>query len=106
MPDEVNCGICQHRYIPPVPLLELFKYTVQPKLLLKLKVKWLYVHSFIELVKRGVFFLVGEIRRYRNDRCYYYYYYAQVWHHDDISQFSIGEYVFNLHRRIYKQMIK
>ena len=103
MPYEVNCGICQHRYTPPVPLLERFKYSAPPKLLLKLKLKGFYVYSFV--VKRGVFFLVGEIRRYRNDRCYYYYYYAQVWHHDGISQFSIGE-CLNLHRRIYKQTIK
>ena len=29
---------------------------------------------FVDPVKRGVLILVGEIRRYRNDRYYYYYY--------------------------------
>ena len=32
------------------------------------------VYIIVGLVKRGVFTLVGEILRYRNDRYYYYYY--------------------------------
>ena len=31
--------------------------------------------SFLDLLKRSVLTLVGEIWRYKNDRCYYYYYY-------------------------------
>ena len=32
-----------------------------------------YEHVFVDLVTRGVLTLVGEIRRYRNDRYYHYY---------------------------------
>ena len=40
---------------------------------------WGYnVHITVDLVKRGVLTLVGEIRRYRNDRYYYYYYFMLV----------------------------
>ena len=31
------------------------------------------VHVIVDLVKRGVLTLLGDIRRYRNDRYYYYY---------------------------------
>ena len=34
------------------------------------------VYIIVDFVKRGVLTLVGEVRRYRNDRYYYHYYLA------------------------------
>ena len=33
-----------------------------------------YIYVFVDLVKRGVLTLLGEIQRYRNDCCCYYQY--------------------------------
>ena len=39
------------------------------------------VYIIVDFLKRGVLTLVGEVRLYRNDRCYYYHYFCVMSFH-------------------------